>query len=86
MVFTCTLGPPVSRWRASKAAMSMVQLWRMHQPFNVLRLELPGRSAARPIGRRGHACLAPVGVRDAHCAHVQVQLARHLLSKNARVQ
>ncbi len=58
----------------------------LHQPLNMLRLELLGRSAAWPIGQRGHACLAPVGVRNAHCAHVQVQLARHIFGKDARAQ
>ena len=52
----------------------------------MLRLELPGCAAARQIGQRGHAALAPMGVRDAHCAHVQAHLARHILSKDARVQ
>ena len=58
----------------------------LHQALDVLRLEFLGRSAARQISQRGHACLAPVGMRNAHCAHVQAHLDGHILSKDTRVQ
>ena len=58
----------------------------LHQALNMLRLEFFGRTAARQIRQRGHTALAPTRVRNTYCARAQAHLARHLFSKDARVQ
>ena len=52
----------------------------------MLRLEFFGRPAARHIRERGHARLQPVGMREAHRAHVQIHLRCHILGKDARIE